>query len=679
MRALEKGCFGGRLQGAAAIAVPLLAVLLLAVLRPGSEARAAIVGEAVAQATYKGQAVVSKPVRQSVDVAPGVAALSLVSGPVSRRQVLPGLFEIGHWVRARNTGTLTLTDVQIGEDLNAALSSGRILAGPWLETDGFGGGGVNPSFDGRSDRLMLGGGARLAPGAEAGIEMRLHAAARRDAFAFMPRPRALARQLAEPVIAEARSEAIGTAPSILGIPGEGRRAGMALVFGPVAEQDGWSLVTYRLAAEAGKKGIEGVSIRNDLVAGFGAGNFRIVSLDQVAAPERFGASPNPFFDGAGDSDILTSGGDLAADEAVAVDLTLRVRSGGERRTSTMTVGRAMAVEPIATASLETAFPAAKDQPPATVAISANRDAFGSGERLGYSLMIGGDLPDESGTGDVVVRIAEGFSYLPGTGNIDGAMRDPAVDANLLVWSDVALAGEGRRIEFDLVTDPALTGRAYAVTGYVRDPASGAMLSAAAQATVRRDEEAVFDCTGIRGEVFDDSNRDGFRQSGEPGIGGVRVGLRQGPLVTSRRDGSFDLSCAILGRQRIGTAASLELVLATLPSGYHPTTVTTQAVSLRRGRVAHAGFGAAQLPVIALQLDAASFAQDGTQLEGKALQALARVINRLEQAPSILRIVYAQSDDSDLAARRIGAVRALAERAWRADSRPHELVIETRLE
>ncbi len=671
MRALESRKFGGRLQGAVAIAV-----LVLAVLRPGGEARAAIVGEAVAQATYKGRTVVSKPMRQSVDVAPGVAALSLVTGPVSRRQVLPGLFEIGHSVRARNTGTLTLTGVQIGEDLNAALSRGRILAGPWLEADGFDGIGVNPSFDGRSDRLMLGGDARLAPGAEAGIEMRLHAAARRGAFSFMPRPRALARQLAEPVIAEAPADGIRSDPPLAG---DGRRAGMTLVFGPVAEPDGWSLVTYRLAAQAGEEGIEGVSIRNNLLAGFGAGNFRIVSLDRVAAPERFGARPNPFFDGASDTDVLTSGGDLAAGEAVAVDLTLRVRPGGQTRTSTMTVGRAMATESVATASLETAFPAAMDQPPATMAISTDRDTFGPGERLGYSLTIGGDFPSESGTGNVVTRIPEGFAYLPGTGNIDGAMRDPAVDANLLVWSDVALEGEGRRIGFDLVTDPALTGRTHTLTGYVRDPASGFMLSAAAQATVRRDEEAVFDCAGISGEIFDDTNRDGFRQSGEPGIGGVRVGLRQGPRVTSRRDGGFDLSCAVLGRARVGTEALLELVLPTLPTGYHPTTVTSQAVTLRRGRVVRAGFGATQLPVIALQLDAVSFVQGGTQLESKALQALARVINRLEQAPSILRIVYALSEDQELAVRRIDAVRELAERAWKADARPHELVIETRME
>ena len=56
--------------------------------------------------------------------------------------------------------------------------------------------------------------------------------------------------------------------------------------------------------------------------------------------------------------------------------------------------------------------------------------------------------------------------------------------------------------------------------FVRDP-SGAEISARAEAAVRMSVDPLLECSEIIGKVFDDKNQNGYQESNEPGIGGVR--------------------------------------------------------------------------------------------------------------------------------------------------------------
>jgi hypothetical protein len=272
-----------------------------------------------------------------------------------------------------------------------------------------------------------------------------------------------------------------------------------------------------------------------------------------------------------------------------------------------------------------------------------------------------------------VHIPEGFSYLPGTGMVAGVLNEPVADGNWLAWSEAA---QDTTVGFDLVAGPVMADGRYDTEGFTRDPVTGAILSDVATARLIRDEEAVFDCTAVTGTVFKDINHDGFRQSDEPGIAGVELALDGEVSVLSRRNGFYDLACAMTGRDRSGQEVEVDLKQPTLPPGYVSTTPVSQRLALRRGHVAHADFGAASLPFIDFRLGPDSFEHDTARLAPDALNSLARLIVRLERRPAVLRILYPNAAGDRLAAQRVEAVRALADGAWKAGARPHELVIQT---
>lgn len=653
----------------------LLAGLALCGASPGE---AAIVGEASALASYKGAIVTSPAAKQNVPVSRGLAALELSIGPVSIRQTLPGLHEVGYALNARNTGTLTLNGLRFEEDLNADLPRARIVAGPWLDARGLSGkGGANPAFDGRSDLQMLAADTRLSPGVEAELGVRLHVLAPAGQIAFVSRVLASARQLADAV--EARATSMADTMKLrenIDRDANGPIASKRIVFGPVGEPGGWALATYRLGLQAADRNVAGLSIRDNLAGVFGRNNYQVVSIGIASAPEAFGAQANPFFDGAGDTDLLTSGAGLSLGEKVMLDLTIRARVPGEERSNAMVARSGSSTSPYADARVTTAFPQAESPPSIDIAIASADQSFAPGDTIAYEM----EIDAAKAPVDIVAHLPAGLTYLPGTGRVNGAPREPAADNGWLVWSDAALSAVGTRMAFGAVADPAAAKGRYVTSAFARHPTSGVILSGIAESTMRRAEEGVFDCTGITGNVFNDTNRDGFRQAGEPGIAGVKIALgnlpEQGVAVLSGRDGAYNLPCALIGRDRAGSAVEVGLAQPTLPNGYRPTTPLSRHLALRRGRVAHADFGAASLPVVLFKLDAKAFEDGSERLAPAGLKALARLIVRLERRPAILRIDHANIGDTDLAARRVEAVMALARGAWRAGERSHELLIET---
>jgi hypothetical protein len=209
-----------------------------------------------------------------------------------------------------------------------------------------------------------------------------------------------------------------------------------------------------------------------------------------------------------------------------------------------------------------------------------------------------------------------------------------------------------------------------------NPSTGEVL-ATARARVRILEEAVFDCSDIIGKVFDDQNRDGYQDEGEPGLPGVRMATVNGLLVTSDEYGRYNIACADIPDQDRGSNFVLKLDTRTLPAGYHVTSENPRRVRLTPGKIVKLNFGAAGFRQVRLDLNGKVFEEGSAALKPKWSKGLQRLITALEAEPSSLMVIY-QGDNGKLAKARLKAVRAAVEKLWATDPDRYKLEIETRI-
>ncbi|MCR4266713.1 hypothetical protein NUU27_11030, partial [Nitratireductor sp. ZSWI3] len=209
--------------------------------------------------------------------------------------------------------------------------------------------------------------------------------------------------------------------------------------------------------------------------------------------------------------------------------------------------------------------------------------------------------------------------------------------------------------------------------------AGEVVSRVASAVVEVVVEAVFDCGDILGKVFDDKNRNGYQDAGEPGLAGVRVATVKGLLVTSDQHGRFHVACAELPDQRIGTNYILKLDPRSLPSGYRLTSENPRVVRLTAGKASEFAFAAALGRVVRLDLTAAAFEGGSAALRPEWQARLGQVLALLDKEPSVLRLAYAEAGGSkSLARKRLGLLRRQLEEEWRSLGGRYRLEIETRI-
>ncbi|EKF43847.1 parallel beta-helix repeat-containing transcriptional regulator AraC [Nitratireductor indicus C115] len=288
------------------------------------------------------------------------------------------------------------------------------------------------------------------------------------------------------------------------------------------------------------------------------------------------------------------------------------------------------------------------------------------------------------SGSMVTNIVDqtpvGFAYVSGTATLDGNPATPKVEGRRLVFENVTLQNEQAvEIGLTLAVTAAAKPDEYVNRAWVED-LTGNVISFIARAVVEVVVEAVFDCGDILGKVFDDKNRNGYQDAGEPGLPGVRVATVKGLLVTSDQHGRFHVACAELPDQRIGTNYILKLDPRSLPSGYRITTENPRVVRLTAGKASEFSFGASIGRVVRLDLTDEAFDRGMIELRPEWRERVSRLITVLDQEPSVLRLSYYGADSrSKLVARRLKAVRKLIADEWRNVGGRYRLEIETRAE
>ena len=275
----------------------------------------------------------------------------------------------------------------------------------------------------------------------------------------------------------------------------------------------------------------------------------------------------------------------------------------------------------------------------------------------------------------------GFEYVPNSARINGMEVVPTVNGQQLIFGDRTL-GPNESITVNLI---AVVG-AGAPEGnavnraLVRSSLNGVLLSSVGEATVRVQPTPVFDCAEVLGRVFDDYNRDGYQDDGEPGIPDAKIVSVDGLIINTDDKGRYHIACAKIPNSQIGSNFILKLDERSLPTGYRITSENPRVQRLTRGKSSHLNFGAAMQRVVTLDLAPEAFAPGTVQLNYDMAQNIQQLIGVLREQEALLRINYHvyTAEPKGLSDARLDRVAKHIDELWASQRCCYKLVIETNM-
>ncbi|MGB7374117.1 SdrD B-like domain-containing protein, partial [Pontixanthobacter sp.] len=195
--------------------------------------------------------------------------------------------------------------------------------------------------------------------------------------------------------------------------------------------------------------------------------------------------------------------------------------------------------------------------------------------------------------NIIDLLPPGMKYVLGTGVVDGVPQEPVVENRQAVWSGQVIPANGSvSYNLTLVIGAGVTGGEKVNTGLARSGIDGAAISNRGTAVVSVVPSAVFDCSEVIGKVFEDANRNGYQDAGEPGVPGVRLATVNGQLITTDQFGRYHIACAAVPDARIGSNYVLKVDTRTLPLGWDTTSDNPRSIRLTRGKFGELNFGVA---------------------------------------------------------------------------------------
>jgi hypothetical protein len=276
-------------------------------------------------------------------------------------------------------------------------------------------------------------------------------------------------------------------------------------------------------------------------------------------------------------------------------------------------------------------------------------------------------------------IPPGFRYRAGSSSVAGLPREPAINGRELRFPPVTIERNGSvQIKLMLIIGTGVSEGEYVNQAWAVNAFSNVVASNVATAVVRITPNPDFDCSDIIGKVFDDKNRNGYQDDGEPGLANVRLATVNGLLITTDSHGRYHITCAEVPNEQRGSNFVLKLDERTLPTGYRLTTENPGAVVLTRGKMSKLNFGAAIHRVVRIDVMNDAFEPGSVALKAAWTTAMAQVLPALEQEKSVLRIGYGRTgaDDARLAQDRVRALQREIAETWRTRGGGYHLVIET---
>jgi len=286
---------------------------------------------------------------------------------------------------------------------------------------------------------------------------------------------------------------------------------------------------------------------------------------------------------------------------------------------------------------------------------------------------GADLRDVN----IIDRFPAGFRYVEGSARFDDVKTEPAVVGRELTWSNLLLETDGRHtIKLLLAAGAGITEGEFVNRAQAVSALTGGIMSEEATATVRLVPDPTFDCTDVTGKVFDDANRNGYQDTEEAGIAGVRLVTARGLAATTDNHGRYHITCATVPHDSRGSNFVLKLDDRTLPSGYRASTRPVQVQRATRGKALRMNFGASIHRVVGLDIADAAFEPESVELREQWRPRINLLLEELQKAPAVLRLSYlADVEDESLVEKRLDRLKNDVMVAWQQLNCCYELIIE----
>ncbi|MET3588884.1 putative repeat protein (TIGR01451 family), partial [Pseudorhizobium tarimense] len=316
----------------------------------------------------------------------------------------------------------------------------------------------------------------------------------------------------------------------------------------------------------------------------------------------------------------------------------------------------------------------------TVTKVANLRFIRRGEQAPFTIRVTNNYGARATGITVVDTMPSGFRFVEGSAMIGEVKVTPQIVGRQIRFPDITVDGRSEvEIRLRLLALSTAGPGEHVNLAHAEDQ-SGRRITGQARAVVEIIVEPVFDCGDIVGKVFDDKNRNGYQDKGEPGLPGVRVATVKGWLITTDKYGRFHVACADLPDARVGTNFIMKLDTRTLPTGYRLTTENPRVVRLTAGKMTELNFGASIGRVVRLGLADEAFVPGEVELAERWAEGLDQLIEVLAQEQSVLRLTYLDmGGDPELVEARVKGIKELIAERWRQRKRSYPLEIETRVE
>lgn len=235
--------------------------------------------------------------------------------------------------------------------------------------------------------------------------------------------------------------------------------------------------------------------------------------------------------------------------------------------------------------------------PLIVTKTSTKRSASTGDVVPYEITVRNPESVQRAGVDVIDVLPPGMKYVTGSASIGGVASEPQSSnaGRELVWKNQIIPAQTSvRYNLALVVGAGVSDGERVNTGVAENGATGAEISNRGTASVAITPSAVFDCSELVGKVFEDRNRDGYQDEGEPGLPGARLATVNGQLITTDEFGRYHIACAAVPNERIGSNFVLKLDTRTLPLGWEPTTDNPRSIRLTRGKFGELNFGVAPM-------------------------------------------------------------------------------------
>jgi len=300
-----------------------------------------------------------------------------------------------------------------------------------------------------------------------------------------------------------------------------------------------------------------------------------------------------------------------------------------------------------------------------------------GELVPYVITVNNSYGDDLRDVNIVDRFPPGFRYVEGSARFDDVPTEPVVTDRELIWSDLLLETDARHtIKLLLAAGAGITEGEFVNRALAVNALSGGVMSEEATATVRLVPDPTFDCTDVTGKVFDDANRNGYQDTEEAGLAGVRLVTARGLAATTDNHGRYHVTCAVVPHDSRGSNFVLKLDDRTLPSGYRASTRPVQVQRATRGKALRINFGASIHRVVGLDIADAAFEPGTIEIREQWHPRMNLLLEELQKAPAVLRLAYlADLEDESLVEKRLDKMKNDVMSAWQQLNCCYELIIE----